>query len=261
MILTPQVYWRLQWLCHRTPCEVSTMGMMSMGPRGLLIEDLLLVKQSVTPASVQLDMVWWADRQVELYETRGVEPWQVGAWLHTHPKGVDGPSSIDEETMRQSFGQSSSIVMLILTKDGRFYGRVDFNHDFGQGVRERLSLPCQVQVDWLHAGGPSIDAKTLEAWETEFKALVREHSEQWWYGLGETGLPSRKAPGKGKTLTQTRNGPADTHFKRKERDGHGIDCEWQGIEPIDDTGDGVEEFWLDPCDGWLRDESLSQPGG
>jgi len=62
-----------------------------------------------------------AEKQVELFETRGIQPWQTSAWIHTHPAGVERPSSTDEETMRESFGAWDFVAMIILTKSGRFF--------------------------------------------------------------------------------------------------------------------------------------------
>ena len=69
---------------------------------------------------MDLDMDRGAEKQVELFETRGVQPWQTSCWIHTHPAGVERPSATDEETMRESFGAWDFAVMIILTKSGRF---------------------------------------------------------------------------------------------------------------------------------------------
>ena len=63
-------------------------------------------------------MNWWADKQIELYESRGIEPWRTSCWAHTHPAGINRPSTTDEETMEQSFGGWDFALMLILTKAG-----------------------------------------------------------------------------------------------------------------------------------------------
>lgn len=159
-------------MLSRTECELSAMGIVEPQAGGFLLTEFILARQAVTPMSVDLDMDWWADQQVELFEKRGIEPWQTSCWCHTHPAGVNEPSTQDEETMEGSFGSWDFIVMLILTKEGRFYGRVDCDHRFGSGGRHRLQLPAQVQVDWAACGEQGIDDQTILGWEVEFQERV-----------------------------------------------------------------------------------------
>jgi len=70
--ITPRAFWHLQWMAQRTDCEVSAMGVLSLEKRGLTVVDAVLVKQEVSVAHVDLDMDWWAEKQVELFETRGI---------------------------------------------------------------------------------------------------------------------------------------------------------------------------------------------
>jgi hypothetical protein len=141
--VTASAYWRLEWLCHRTPNEVSAMGLLLPTERGILIQDFILVRQEVGPASVSLDMNWWADKQIDLFDKYGIEPWRTSVWAHTHPAGINRPSTTDEQTMEESFGGWDFVVMLILTKAGHFYARMDFDHGFGNGTKQRLSAPCK----------------------------------------------------------------------------------------------------------------------
>ena len=81
--MTPKAYWRLQWLCHRTPSEVSCMGILEPSGKCLKIVNLVLVKQEVSSVHVDLDMEWWADKQVHLFDEKGIQPWQTSLWVHT----------------------------------------------------------------------------------------------------------------------------------------------------------------------------------
>ncbi len=155
------------------------MGLLMPSERGIIIDDFILVRQETGPASVSLDMDWWADKQIELFDRFGIEPWQTSCWCHTHPAGVNGPSPTDEETMEESFGGWDFIVMLILTKAGYFYARIDVDHDFGSGVKQRLSVPCTVEIDWAKAGKEAINTETIARWEEEFKQCVSESEDPW----------------------------------------------------------------------------------
>lgn len=176
LTLSPHSWWHLEWLCARTPCEVSTMGLLDANAKeGFRVEDFILVRQRVSPASVELDMDWWADKQAELYEARGVQPWQTSLWCHTHPAGVNQPSGTDEETMAQALGGWDFTLMLILTKAGQFYARAEFTHDFTSGARRRFSVPLKVLIDWTAPIIEPVTSQTLQRWEEEFKALVVEN--------------------------------------------------------------------------------------
>lgn len=159
------------------------MGLLQLDEnRGFTVVDVVLVKQEVSVAHVDLDMEWWAEKQVELFETQGIQPWQSSAWIHTHPAGVERPSSTDEQTMCESFGAWDFAIMIILTKSGRFYARMDFNHDFGPpetGFQQRYKVECEVEVLWTEAEEEPISRETLRAWEKELKELVKEAAASW----------------------------------------------------------------------------------
>ena len=144
----------------------------------LTISDLVLVKQEVSSMHVDLDMEWWADKQADLYSEQGVEPWRASVWIHTHPSGMAEPSATDEQTMRESFGAWDFAVMLILTKDGKFYARADLLHKFPNGMSGQLSVPCKIGVDWNSQPAGSVRAETIEEWDKEFKELVSESSKR-----------------------------------------------------------------------------------
>jgi hypothetical protein len=171
--LAAAAYWHLQWLCHRTECEVSAMGVFAEGREDLLIEEFILVKQTVTEMTVSLDMEWWADKQAELFGERGIQPWRTSCWAHTHPAGINRPSGVDDATMEKSFGGWDFALMLILTKAGVFYGRLEFQQELA-GAAVRLCLPAVFVVDWLAAPAVTVSGDVLAQWEAEFRALVRE---------------------------------------------------------------------------------------
>ena len=231
MILTPYAYWRLQWLCHRTPCEVSTMGLISPAREGFLIEDFILVKQTVSAATVDLDMAWWAEKQIELFEKNGIEPWRTSCWCHTHPQGVDEPSQTDEETMIQSFGEWDFVLMLILTKAGVFYARMDFEHEFGNGEvsrKSRFSAQCAVKVQWSAAGKIPVLEDTIQGWEKEFQELVHEQPNGWLadWPIGTKDRPKLAIPNQSKTT---------------EVQDYAQYCESLGFDPNDPTA--IEQYF------------------
>jgi len=218
--MAPMAYWHLQWLCQRTENEVSAMGILSSEAEGFRIEEIVLVKQEVSPCTVDLDMEWWADKQVDLFERQHIQPWQNSCWIHTHPKGVKSPSKTDEDTMETSFGSWPFVLMLILTKCGHFYARVDFNHEFPTGNKVRFSFPCDVEVDWVHSR--EIPPGYLQAWEEEFKELVQGEEIAWFED--------------------------EDIFDGKEDEYEEL-CDRHGLDPYDPTSfEAVFGYWPSPGD-------------
>ena len=240
--LTAQAYWRLQWLCHRTTNEVSAMGLLAPAGEGVVIEDFILVKQEVGPAHVSLDMHGWADKSVELFDTRGIEPWRTSVWAHSHPAGMDRPSTTDEQTMAESFGGWNFILMLILTKDGKFYARMDVDHDFGGGAKQRLSVPCAVVIDWGTAGKDAVTETLLQAVEEEFRACVNESAERGWLFLDDIGMNGTRRPKKSPARgIQMDPSDPDQQHSREEVRAYVAVCHSQGLDP--DDPDNFESYF------------------
>ena len=238
--MAPRAYWRLQWLCHRTENEVSTMGVLAPERNPFEIGDVILVKQEVSPVHVDLDMTWWADKQVELYEDHGIQPWQTSVWIHTHPSGVRGPSSIDLETMEGSFGAWSFAIMLVLTRDGQFYARLDFDHEFSGGCLGRFQVPCKVDVAWSEAGGLSVSSETVADWENEFQELVTVSGEVF---RGRTKSRSKK-PRNTRTQADSKVPFAEEFNDREEVEDYVESCRQYGMDPSDpDSFEAFFGYW------------------
>lgn len=209
------------------------MGLLMPSERGIMVEDFILVKQNVGLASVSLDMNWWADKQIELYDKHGIEPWRTSCWCHTHPAGINRPSSTDEATVEESFGGWDFILMLILTKAGQFYARMDFDHDFGNGTKQRLSVPCAVEIDWGNAGKEAISVETIGRWEEEFKNCVPENPNSWL--LFEDRPMGSVKPRNGSRLPKPESGVqiAGGDARREEVEEYVQACQSMGYDPGD----------------------------
>jgi proteasome lid subunit RPN8/RPN11 len=82
----------------------------------LFVEDVVLVAQECSVASVSFDdeaVADYFDRQVD----RALRPERFGRiWVHTHPGSSPEPSATDEETFWRVFGRTDWAVMLILAR-------------------------------------------------------------------------------------------------------------------------------------------------
>ena len=209
------------------------MGLLLPTQEGILIEDFILVKQEVGTAHVSLDMDWWADKQIELYDKQGIEPWRTSCWTHTHPAGINRPSTTDEQTMAESFGGWDFILMLILTKDGQFYVRMDCDHDFGNGTKQRLSVPCNVTIDWSNPGKEAITESVIQQWEQEFKDCVQETAGGW-FAFEDADNNGRRASKKSRThgLQKAPQRSSETHTE-EEIEEYVQACHNMGYDPND----------------------------
>ena len=128
----------------------------------LLIENVELVRQTCTPASVSFDdqsVADFFDRQVDA----GRKPEQFGrVWVHTHPGNGPEPSTTDEGTFNRVFGRTEWAVMFILARGGAAYARLRFH--VGPGG----SILVPVEVDYSREFPGSNHA----AWEEEYMANV-----------------------------------------------------------------------------------------
>ncbi len=130
----------------------------------LHLEDVQLVRQSSTVASVALDdeaVADFFDREVDL----GLAPQRFSRiWVHTHPGSCPQPSATDQETFARVFGRTDWSVMLILARGGQTYARLEFHVGPGGG----LLLP--VEVDFTRP----FPAADQAAWREEYLASVQE---------------------------------------------------------------------------------------
>jgi hypothetical protein len=130
----------------------------------LLVEDVVLVRQTCTSVSVSFDdaaVADFFDQQIEA----GRRPEQFGRiWIHTHPGDSAIPSSVDEETFERVFGRSDWSVMAILACGGQFYARLQFTA--GPGGHQVLPFEIDYQT--------SFPAAEPAAWEQEYRGCVQQ---------------------------------------------------------------------------------------
>lgn len=128
----------------------------------LLVEDVVLVQQICTAASVSFDdaaVADFFDQQIEA----GRRPEQFGRiWIHTHPGHSAAPSSVDEATFERVFGRCDWSVMAILACGGQFYARLQFTA--GPGGHQVLPFEIDYQT--------SFPAAQPAAWEQEYRSCI-----------------------------------------------------------------------------------------
>ena len=119
---TPTAWAKLLFLRDLGDNEVGGFGITDADDL-LLVEDVKLVRQTVTVASVAFDdqaVAEFFDEQVDL----GRKPEQFARiWVHTHPGNSPEPSGTDEATFCRVFGRTNWAVMFILARYGSYVAK------------------------------------------------------------------------------------------------------------------------------------------
>lgn len=168
LTFAPLAWLKLQYLCHAGPTEVGGFGLAHAGDL-LYVEDILVVRQRCTLASVVFD----DDAVADLFDDltgAGVPPNRFArVWLHTHPGASVAPSGTDEATFARAFGACDWAVMAILGRTGLTSARLKFT----AGPGAAIELPTR--VDWP-AWPECVDAAPLAeriaGWQREYATSV-----------------------------------------------------------------------------------------
>jgi hypothetical protein len=167
LMFSPRAWLKWQFLCHAGPTEIGAFGL--SGENGPLhIDDLIVLRQATTMASVAFDDTAVAnlfDHMADL----GVPPHRFArVWLHTHPGASVTPSGTDEETFRRVFGACDWAVMGILGRTGRTYARLRFN----AGPGGAMEIPTAVNwAEWPQYAATHL-FEDIQLWQHEFESLV-----------------------------------------------------------------------------------------
>lgn len=145
--------------------EIGGFGIAASGDL-LLIEELVLVQQQCSWATVDLEDASVADF-FDLQVDRGLRPEQFArVWVHTHPGNSAQPSVTDEATFSRVFGSTDWAVMFILARGGQTSARLRYHTGPGCEVQ----LPVEVDYSRPFAGSE------LEAWQAEYDCCVHRLS-------------------------------------------------------------------------------------
>ena len=160
---SPTAWAKLLFLRDYGETEVGGFGI-SAADDLLLIQDVRLVKQQCTVASVAFKDAAVADFFDEQVDA-GMRPEQCGRiWIHTHPGDSPLPSGTDEETFARVFGRADWSLMFIVARGGATYARLQF----GAGPGGSLLLP--VRIAWEL----EFTAAHHSAWASEYAACVHK---------------------------------------------------------------------------------------
>ena len=129
----------------------------------LLVEDVRLVKQQCTAASVQFTETAVRELFAEPLCDLQRDNHAGRIWIHTHPGECARPSEADEETFARCCSTVSWAVMFIIAASGDTYARLQFN------IGPRCSRRLLVDVDY--AG--EFRQADFAGWKSEYDAKVQ----------------------------------------------------------------------------------------
>jgi len=170
LVFSPLAWLKLQFLCHAGPTEVAGFGL-AHPEDPLYLEDVLVIRQRCTLATVALDDAAVADLFDRMADA-GIPPARFARiWLHTHPGASVVPSGTDEETFARVFGSCDWAIMAILGRTGRTSARLRFNAGPGAAVE----IPTLVDwSDWPQVAGDRDLPARIADWRREYDTLVEE---------------------------------------------------------------------------------------
>ena len=170
LTFAPKAWLKLQLLCHLGDTEVGGFGL-SASDRPLHLKDVLLLKQTASPAFVSFDDDAVADLFDRMVDVQVPPARFARVWLHTHPGRSPHPSPTDEQTFARVFGRCDWAVMAILARGGATYARLRF----GGGSVE---IPTAVAWEDWPAAAAGLDECVAE-WRREYEASVLRRPDPW----------------------------------------------------------------------------------
>jgi hypothetical protein len=160
---TPYAWAKLIWFRDKGRTEIGGFGITNQDDP-LLVEDIAIIKQTVSSASVEFDDTAVANHFEDMFDM-GIQPINCGrVWIHTHPAGLNRPSGTDEQTFSRVFGKCDWAVMFILPKENGFYCRLESN------IQPAHAVNINYMVDYT----VPFSASCHEEWEEEYKENVIE---------------------------------------------------------------------------------------
>lgn len=169
---TPWAWAKLLFLRDAGPTEVGGFGITRPDDL-LLVEDVVLIRQTCSPATVVFDdtaVAEFFDEQIDA----GRRPQEFSRiWIHTHPGSCAQPSGVDEDTFARVFSRSDWAVMAILACGGQSSARLSFS----VGPGGAMEIPVTVDFE------STFPAAEPATWLQEYEVAVSVKPEFHTHGI------------------------------------------------------------------------------
>ena len=187
LMLSPIAFLKLQFFLHVADSEVGGFGI-SRSKNLLYVDDFLPVRQLSSPVGVSIEPGAVAEHLAEM-NAIGLEPDECArVWIQTRVGSWAGPCNGTERTFAQACAGCDWSVLLILSRTGRTYARLQFM----AGPKMRKIL--QLRVGWAAWSQMLVDPRAAtgnpqEDWMNQYLKKVRvESGAEISVGSGESEL-------------------------------------------------------------------------
>ncbi|MBI9018758.1 MAG: hypothetical protein JEZ07_16010 [Phycisphaerae bacterium] len=151
---TPYAWAKLIFMRDITVNEVGSFGITDLDDL-LLVKDIAIIKQRVSPVTVAFDDNAVADFFEDQVEANNKPEQFARIWLHTHPGSSPEPSGTDEQTFHRVFGSCDWSIMAIIAQDGNTYARLHYSSGPGCDLQIPITVDYTkefAQTDFDHWG-------------------------------------------------------------------------------------------------------------
>lgn len=138
VLITPQAFQKLRLYIDLCPMEIGGLGEVERGGPNLLITDLFILPQKVSPAETELDSAAIFE-MLQCCVAEGRSPASLCLWWHSHGDLDVEWSATDERTIGTFPGDF--MLSLVGNKAGDFACRLDIRHPTPQVIAD---LPLTV---------------------------------------------------------------------------------------------------------------------
>jgi proteasome lid subunit RPN8/RPN11 len=122
--ITPSAQRKLHGYIRRCPEEISGLGTVAVIDGRLVITDVFLLDQEVTPSETVLSALTIAEFLCTALE-RGINPAEVRLWWHSHARHDTYFSGTDQQTIEDTFDLSPWWLSVVGNHAGSYRARLD----------------------------------------------------------------------------------------------------------------------------------------
>jgi proteasome lid subunit RPN8/RPN11 len=143
LVVSGFAYYKMRYLANKYNVEVGGWGTSRTQENPLSINDIKLIRQKSTAASIDFDDAGIVEYMEDMVDAGMEFPQFMRVWFHTHPMNSAGPSRTDRETFEQLTGTLPWVVMAIIAKEGQVYAEL--------GTRiagHHVQWEMKFSVDW-----------------------------------------------------------------------------------------------------------------
>ena len=156
LILSPDLYAKLRYMCANTENEVAGWGYAHDPEHPMQLSDIFMPPQYNSVAYVEMDDDALNKYLISMMQKGHTPEQTMRVWIHTHPGSSATPSSVDWNTLRRLSSDLPWASMFIMSKEGSMTCNT-------QHVKAPRTVQTQVLVDYGHFKGlPPLETSFID---------------------------------------------------------------------------------------------------